>query len=211
MPLQGPQCPVTPGALATLPVMKYLCLAYGDDKDLDAAVKLVTADGRVLQVSASEHSDLFWAIRGGGGNFGIVTSLEFRLHPIETILGGTLYLPPTAEAIGRVIALTRDAPDELTTISLLMRVPPSSEAHGSLHGQLSLMVMLVWAGDLEAGQRALTALRALSLPMGDAVHPMPLTAMYEVFALAAAPIANVSRAFLANTSTRRRSTRWSLP
>jgi FAD/FMN-containing dehydrogenase len=163
------------------------------------AVELVTADGRKLHVNETEHPDLFWAIRGGGGNFGIVTSFEFRLYPIDTVLGGALYLPPTRDVMRGVIDLARQAPDELTTISLVMHVLPSPELPEALHGQLAVIVMLVWAGDLEAGQRALSPFRALAKPMADLVRPMPFSAMYEMFAAAGEPVTSITRAFMADS------------
>jgi FAD/FMN-containing dehydrogenase len=163
------------------------------------AAEIVTADGCELRVSPTEHPELFWAIRGGGGNFGVVTSFEFRLHPIDTVLGGVLYLPPTVQVIAGVLQAARQAPDELTTISLIMRVLPSSETPEALHGQLAMIVMLVWAGDIEVGQRALAPFRALARPMGDFVRPMPITAMYDMFAHAGKPVTSVNRAFLADS------------
>jgi FAD/FMN-containing dehydrogenase len=177
----------------------WLSRKLGMTIDSLLAAELVTADGRKLHVSETEHPDLFWAIRGGGGNFGIVTSFEFRLHPIDTVLGGVLYLPLTRDVIRGVIDLATQAPDELTTISMVMRVPPVPDLLPELHGQLSLMVMLVWAGDLVVGQRVLAPFRALAAPMADLVRPMPISAMYEMFVAAGEPITNIARAFMADS------------
>jgi FAD/FMN-containing dehydrogenase len=176
----------------------WLSRKLGMTIDSLLGAEIVTADGRKLHVSENEHPDLFWAIRGGGGNFGVVTAFEFRLHPIDTVLGGALYLPPTRDVIRGVIDLAQQAPDELTTISLVMPIMTSSELPEALHGQLSVIVMLVWAGDLEAGQRVLAPFRALAEPMADLVRPMPFSAMYEMLAPAAVPITSVTRAFMAD-------------
>ncbi|MBA3874821.1 MAG: BBE domain-containing protein [Anaerolineae bacterium] len=153
----------------------------------------------MVTASETEHPDLFWAIRGGGGNFGIVTSFEFRLHPIDTVLGGVLYLPLTLDVIRGVIDHATQAPDELTTISMVMRIPPVPDLLQELHGQLSLMVMLVWVGDLDAGQRVLAPFRALAEPMADLIRPMPISEMYEMFAAAGEPVTNIARAFMADS------------
>src|SRR5690606_2743124 len=108
------------------------------------AVELVTADGRLLMASETEHPDLFWALRGGGGNFGIATAFEFQLQPVETVLGGALILPPTAEALRGVVDYASQAPDGLTTILMLMGAPPAPFIPAEQHGQLILMVLVCY-------------------------------------------------------------------
>ncbi len=142
------------------------------------AVELVTADGERLQVDSERHPDLFWALRGGGGNFGVVTRLRYQLHAIDTILGGVLVLPASPGILGSFIAAAEDAPDELSTIAILARLPPLPFVSAEHHGQLALMVRLAYTGDLEHGQQALAPLRALATPLADAITPMPYRQLY---------------------------------
>ena len=107
----------------------------------------MTADGRILRVDAEHHPDLFWAIRGGGGNFGVATRLQFRLHEVDTIVGGMLFLPATADVIAAFIAEAEAAPEELSTIANVMPAPPLPFLAPEHHGRLVVMAMLVYAGD----------------------------------------------------------------
>jgi FAD/FMN-containing dehydrogenase len=156
----------------------WLVRKHGLTIDDLLAVEVVTADGTRLQVDSERHPDLFWALRGGGGNFGVVTRLQYRLHELDTILGGLLVLPATPGILGSFIAAADDAPDELSTIAILTRLPPLPFVPSQHHGQLALMVRLVHAGDADEGQRALAPLRALATPLADAVAPMPYQQMY---------------------------------
>ena len=156
----------------------WLVRKHGLTIDDLLAVELVTADGERLQVDFERHPDLFWALRGGGGNFGIVTRLQFQLHEIDTILGGALVLPANPGLLGSFIAAADDAPDELSTIAILARLPPLPFVSPEHHGRLALMVRLAYAGDLDHGPRALAPLRALATPLADAVTPMPYRQMY---------------------------------
>src|SRR3990170_4085230 len=94
----------------------WLARKHGLAIDSLLAVEIVTAAGEVLTASESEHPDLFWALRGGGGNFGIVTRLSYRLHPVEQVLGGALFLPPTRDVLRSLVPIASRAPEELTTI-----------------------------------------------------------------------------------------------
>jgi FAD/FMN-containing dehydrogenase len=144
------------------------------------AVDVVTADGARLQVDSERHPDLFWALRGGGGNFGVVTRLQYQLHEIDTILGGVLVLPASPETLRSFIAAAQAAPDELSTIAILVRLPPLPLVSSEHHGQLALMVRLAYAGDTDRGQAALAPLRALATPLADVIMPMPYRQMYAV-------------------------------
>ena len=126
----------------------------------------------------SNHPDLFWAIRGGGGNFGVATRFQFRLHTVDTIVGGMLILPATAEVIASFIAAAEAAPEELSTIANVMPAPPMPFLAAEHHGQLVIMAMLVYAGDMEAGERAIAPFRALAKPLADMVRPMRYPEMY---------------------------------
>ena len=116
-------------------------------------VEIVTADGQLLTADEGTRPDLFWAVRGGGGNFGVVTRFRYRLHPIGTVLGGALLLPATGEVIRGVVDLADAAPEELTTIMLITRLPPLSIVPPEAHGRLAVLITLVWCGALDADAR----------------------------------------------------------
>ena len=158
----------------------WLVRKYGLTIDALVSVEIVTADGRIVIASATENPDLFWAVRGGGGNFGVVTRFQFRLFPVSTILGGALFLPPTRAALRGLEAAAAAAPEALTTISMLMPAPPAPFIPESVQGQLTLAVMFVYDGDQESGQRALEPFRALATPMAEMVMPMPYVGIYEM-------------------------------
>ena len=156
----------------------YLVRKYGLTIDDLLAAEIVTADGQTLHVNAETHSDLFWALRGGGGNFGVVTRFQYRLHPVNTILGGMLCLPATASTIAGFIAAAEDAPEELSTIANLMPAPPMPFLPEAQHGQLIILAMMAYAGEVAAGERALAPFRALAEPLADMLRPMPYPEMY---------------------------------
>ncbi len=158
----------------------WLVRKYGMTIDALVSVEIVTADGRILVASGTEHADLFWAVRGGGGNFGVVTRFQFRLHPVSTILGGALFLPPTREVLGNLEAVAEAAPEALTTISILMPAPPAPFIPEAIHGRLTLAVMFVYDGDPAEGQAALEPFRQLETPMAEMVMPMPYPGIYEM-------------------------------
>ena len=139
------------------------------------AVELVTADGEHVRASADEHPDLFWALRGGGGNFGVVTAFEFRLHPVgrEVVAGLALY--PAArgrELMALYRDVMRDAPEELSLALLYLRAPAEEEIPEHLHGELVVAIAGMYAGPLEEGAEALAAIRAAG-PEVDHFGPMP--------------------------------------
>jgi len=156
----------------------YLIRKYGLTIDDLLAADLVTADGQLLRVDAETHPDLFWAIRGGGGNFGVATRFQFRLHPLETIVGGMLLLPATPEVIQSFVAGAEAAPDELSAIANIMPAPPMPFVPEENHGRLVVMAMLVYAGGVEAGERAVAPFRALATPIADMVKPMRYPEIY---------------------------------
>ena len=156
----------------------FLVRKHGLTIDDLLAAEVVTADGELLRVDAENHPDLFWAIRGGGGNFGVATRLQFRLHEVDTIVGGMLFLPATPDVLAAFIAEAEAAPEELSTIANIMPAPPLPFLAPEHHGRLVVMAMLVYAGDLEAGERAIAPFRALATPVADMVRPMPYPEMY---------------------------------
>jgi FAD/FMN-containing dehydrogenase len=156
----------------------FLVRKHGLTVDDLLAAELVTADGRLLRADAQTHPDLFWAIRGGGGNFGVATRLQFRLHRIGTIVGGILLLPATPAVIASFVAEAQAAPEELSTIAHVMPAPPMPFVPAEQRGQLALIAMLAYAGDTEAGERAVAPFRALAPPIADLVRPMPYPQIY---------------------------------
>ena len=143
------------------------------------AAELVTADGQILEVDDERHPDLFWAIRGGGGNFGVATRFKFRLHELPSIVGGMLLLPGSPEVIEGLVAAAAAAPERLSMIANIMVAPPMPFVPASAHGQLVVMALLAYAGDDEAGQRAVAPFRALAEPLADMVQPMPYAGMFQ--------------------------------
>jgi FAD/FMN-containing dehydrogenase len=142
------------------------------------AVELVTADGQELTVSVDEHPDLFWAVRGGGGNFGVVTSFVYRLHPVGPIILGGLLLYPATVATD-FLAFYRDwmaaAPDELIASPNLLDAPPESFVPEELRLQPAVGVQVCYVGDVDEGRRLLTTLTDVFPPSVDMVAPMPYT------------------------------------
>ena len=148
----------------------YLVRKFGLTIDDLLAAEVVTADGQRLLVDAENHPDLFWAIRGGGGNFGVVTRFKYRLHELPETLGGMLILPATAETVAGFIAAAEAAPDELSTIANVMPCPPMPFVPEEHHGKLVILGMLNYAGDPAAGEKAVAPFRALAEPLADLVH-----------------------------------------
>jgi hypothetical protein len=156
----------------------YLVRKYGMTIDDLLAADVVTADGELLRVDEERHPDLFWAIRGGGGNFGVATRFRFRLHQLDTVVGGMLMLPATADVVAEFIALAEAAPEELSTIANVMPAPPMPFVPEEHHGKLVVLAFMCYAGETEAGERALAPFRALATPLADMVRPIRYPEMY---------------------------------
>jgi FAD/FMN-containing dehydrogenase len=156
----------------------YLSRKFGLTIDNLLAADVVTADGRALRVDAENHPDLFWAIRGGGGNFGVVTRLQLRLHPVDQVVGGMMLLPATAETVAGFIAAAEAAPDELSTIANVMPCPPMPFVPAELHGRLVVIGLLCFAGPPDDGAAALAPFRALAEPHADMVRPIGYPEMF---------------------------------
>jgi hypothetical protein len=156
----------------------YLVRRFGLTIDSLLAAELVTADGTVHLVDADAEPDLFWAIRGGGGNLGVATRFQFRLHELAGVVGGILVLPATPETVAGFIAAAEAAPEELSTIANVMPAPPMPFLPEADHGRLVILGMICFAGDAEAGARAIGPLRALATPLADLVRPIPYPEMF---------------------------------
>jgi FAD binding domain len=166
------------GGLTLAGGVGFLVRKHGLTIDDLLAAEVVGADGRLLRADAQEHPELFWALRGGGGNFGVVTRFQFRLHPLAQVVGGMLVLPATPEVVAGFVAAAQAAPEELSTIANVMPAPPLPFIPAEQHGELVVMGMLCYAGEVDAGQRALAPFRALATPLADLVRPMPYPGMY---------------------------------
>jgi FAD binding domain/Berberine and berberine like len=144
----------------------WLMRHYGLTCDHLLSCDLVTAEGKFVTASAEENADLFWALRGGGGNFGVVVSFEFRAHPVHTVYGGMILFPRgrAREVLRAYRDLTDEAPDELTAYAVLLTVPGVGPVVGSL---------ACWSGSLDQGERAFARLRKLGTPALDALGPIP--------------------------------------
>ncbi len=156
----------------------FLVRKHGLTIDDLLAAEIVTADGEIVLANEGSHPDLFWAIRGGGGNFGVATRFLFRLHPLEQIVGGMLFLPATADVVEGFMAASDKAPEELSTIANVMTAPPMPFLPEELVGTPVLMAFIVWAGAVEDGEKAVAPLRALAEPIADFVRPMTYPEMY---------------------------------
>jgi len=157
----------------------YLVRKYGLTIDDLLAAEIVTADGQLLHVDTNSYPDLFWAIRGGGGNFGVATRFQFRLHEVDLVVGGMLILPATPDVIAGFIAEAEAAPDELSTIANVMTAPPMPFLSEEVHGKPIVMAMLVYAGNAEAGDSVIAPFRALATPLADMVKPMRYPEIYQ--------------------------------
>jgi hypothetical protein len=157
----------------------YLSRLHGLTVDNLLAVELVTATGEVLHVDEDHHPDLFWALRGGGGNFGVVTRLQYRLHDVPEIVGGMLLLPATAETIARFMELAVAAPDELGAIANVMPAPPMPFIPQERHGELVIMALMAYAGGPAAAEAVLAPFRAIATPVADLLASMPYSGMFQ--------------------------------
>ena len=164
----------------------WMVRKYGLTIDHLLSAQVVTADGEIIRASAREHPDLFWALRGGGGNFGVVTEFEFRLDEVGDVLGGALVLPATPDVIRGWAAYAPTAPHGLTTIAAVTHAPPAPFIPEEDWGRLVFAVFVCFDGDQADGERALAPLRALAAPIADAIGPMPYPAIYELTEMASA-------------------------
>jgi FAD/FMN-containing dehydrogenase len=158
----------------------WLMRRYGLTIDSLRSAEVVTAGGDVLRVSEDEHPDLFWALRGGGGNFGVVTEFEFEAHALGTELVAGMLVYPLAQAcevLGFVREWMETAADELTSFPVFVTAPPQPPFPPALHGEPVLAVGVAYAGAVEQGMRALEPLKRFAAPALDAAGPMPYLAL----------------------------------
>jgi FAD/FMN-containing dehydrogenase len=156
----------------------FLVRKYGLTIDSLIAADVVTADGDLRHVDADHEPDLFWAIRGGGGNLGVATRFLFRLHEVPSVVGGILILPATREVVAAFVAEAEAAPEELSTIANVMPAPPMPFVPEERHGELVILAFVCYAGDGDDGEKAIAPLRALATPIADMVRPIGYPEMY---------------------------------
>jgi FAD binding domain/Berberine and berberine like len=144
---------------------------------------VVTADGRLLTASPTENEDLFWGLRGGGGNFGIVTEFEFRLHPVGPIILGGIILHPrdrASEVFRFYRQFIQSAPPEVGGGVVLLNAPPAPFVPPAMRGRPAVAIIAAWFGSLDAGQDILAPLRAFGSPPVDIVQPMPYVVLQSL-------------------------------
>jgi FAD/FMN-containing dehydrogenase len=153
----------------------WLIRKYGMSIDNLLSCQVVTADGKILDAGSSKNDDLFWALRGGGGNFGVVASFEFRAHPVNTVIGGMLVYPRAAahDVIRNLRDRMQSAPDELTAFAALLNGPDGSPVVG---------VIACYCGPEEDAERTLAPIRGFGSPVMDAIQRMPFPAMQSMIA-----------------------------
>jgi FAD/FMN-containing dehydrogenase len=162
----------------------WLSRAFGHAADNMLSADLVTAEGAFRRVSATAESDLFWAIRGGGGNFGVVTNFEFRCHQLApSFLSGPVVHPleRAAEVLREYRAVARALPDRATCWTVLRKAPPLPFLDPKHHGRPVLILVMTYAGDIAEGDAALAPLRAIGTPIADGVSPHPYTGWQAAF------------------------------
>jgi FAD/FMN-containing dehydrogenase len=162
----------------------WLSRKFGMTVDNLESAEVVTADGRVLRASATEHPDLFWALKGGGGNFGVVTRFEFRLHPVGPDLLSGLIVFPFTEAktvLQRYRELMETAPDELVVWAVLRKAPPLPFLPPDAHGREVVVLAMVYVGDPAQGEPFVDTLRGFGTPVGEHVGVQPYVAWQKAF------------------------------
>ena len=161
----------------------YLARGSGLSCDNLVSAEIVTADGRVLVAGEDENQDLFWAIRGGSGNFGVATSLEFRLHPVKDIYGGPMFFD--LKDAGAVLRFYRefiaDAPEQFSGFPAWQIAPPLPFIPEERHGETFLAFVACWAGPVGQGERALKPLHDVAPVVAEHVGPMPYPALNSAF------------------------------
>jgi FAD/FMN-containing dehydrogenase len=162
----------------------WLSRKYGMTVDNLESAEVVTAAGEVVRTSATEHPDLFWALRGGGGNYGVVTRFEFRLHPVGPDVLSGLIVYPISEAKS-VLQQYRDfmasAPEELNVWTVMRAAPPLPFLPASVHGQGMIALALIYAGDPKQGEAIIEPLRKFGTPLGEHVGVQPYVAWQQTF------------------------------
>ncbi|MDQ3553383.1 MAG: FAD-binding oxidoreductase [Chloroflexota bacterium] len=171
----------------------YLTRKFGLAIDRVRSMEVVTANGDFITASVDQNPDLYWALRGGGGNFGIVTRFAYEAVPLGETLAGALFLPLTAEVLRGVQSIAAAAPEELTVIVDIVPAPEAPFIPAESVGTPIAIVLLVYAGDPAEGQTIVDRFRSLARPIADLVAPMPYPGIYEFSAEAETPAPAIVR------------------
>jgi FAD/FMN-containing dehydrogenase len=161
----------------------YLSRGHGLSCDNLTSVDVVTADGQLVVANDHENEDLFWAVRGGGGNFGVVTSMEFAMHPVKDIYGGPMLfeLDAAADIFGFYREFIMDAPEEFGGFPGYQIAPPLPFIPEDRHGEPFCLFVSCWTGPMDEGDKVLQSLRDVAPPVADGVGPMPYPALNSAF------------------------------
>jgi FAD/FMN-containing dehydrogenase len=162
----------------------WLSRRYGMTVDNLVSADVVTAEGELVHASADSHEDLFWAIRGGGGNFGVVTRFEFALHPVGPLVyGGLVVLPidQARDALLKYRAANAGMPQELSVWAVLRLAPPLPFLPPEVHGKPVIVFAMCYTGDVESGPSAVEFVRAFGTPLGEHLGPMPFVMWQQAF------------------------------
>ena len=162
----------------------WLSRSFGHSIDNLISADVVTAGGELVRASQEENADLFWGLRGGGGNLGVVTLFTFRLHPVgPEVLGGLIVYPfdRAGDLLRGYRSFVAEAPDALTVWAVLRKAPPLPFLPAEVHGKEVVVFPLLYVGDIGEGQRAIEPLKALGKPVGEHVGPQPYTAWQSAF------------------------------
>jgi FAD/FMN-containing dehydrogenase len=161
----------------------YLSRGFGLSLDNLQSADVVTADGQFIVASERENEDLFWALRGGGGNFGVVTSFEYRLHPVDNILAGIFVYPlETGRALLQFFReYIKTAPGEMGAFPAFLIAPPLPFLPEEAHGERFCGIVSCWSGPLDKGEQAMQPFRDVGPRVGELVTPMPYPAINSLF------------------------------
>jgi FAD/FMN-containing dehydrogenase len=161
----------------------YLARGYGLSLDNLISADVVTADGKLLIASEQENEDLFWAIRGGGGNFGVVTSFEFRLHPVKDIYGGPMFfeLKYAADLLRFFREYIASAPEAMGAFPAFQIAPPLPFIPADRHGDTFALMVACWSGPVEEGEKRLKPFHDVAPVFAEMVGPMPYPALNSAF------------------------------
>ncbi len=161
----------------------YLCLPYGLSIDSLSSAEVVTADGKVVRASKDENADLFWALRGGGGNFGVVTSFEFDLHPVNDVYAGIFFyeLEHAADVMSFFSSFIPDAPEEYGAFPAYQMAPPLPFIPEDRVGDTFIAAIVHWAGPVDKGEQAMAPFREIAPVVAEMSGPMPYPALNTAF------------------------------
>jgi FAD/FMN-containing dehydrogenase len=161
----------------------YLTRRFGWTSDNTLAIDLVTADGRVVRASDDENSDLFWALRGGGGNFGVVTGFDYKLYPIgPEVMAGAIAWPGenAAEVLEMFRTITDNAPPELACVAVQRTAPPAPWLSGDVHGKPIIAIFVCHTGQITEGEKLVAPIKAFGSPVGDVIQKRPYTTQQNI-------------------------------